>query len=368
MNVFTAIMLVFATIGMMDKMAGGRFRLSESFDKGLLTMGSMCVPMVGVSCAGVALIQNNAGVIMNAMDALPFDPSVVAGVLLAPDMGGYFIAEQLSKSEEMFVFNGVVLGALLGQMVTFQLPIFLSSIRREDSGFVLNGFVAGLIMIPVGLAAAAALLGVGLGQFIAEFIPILLICLLMAAGLLKMPEKTVRGFEMFARGIQIVTLILFFVTVMGVFIPAAAYADFSSVEDIVIVVFKSAVIIGGSLVLSELILRFFGRWITAAAGKLGVNEASVIGLLLGCATSLAVLPMISKMDDKGKMMNGAFSVSGAYFMGGQMGFVSSVAEGYTVAVMVLGKVICGGLGVLLAYKLYGRFRSRDKTFGESERQ
>ena len=49
MNVFTAIMLVFATVGMLDKVAGGRFRLSESFDKGLLTMGTMCIPMVGMS-------------------------------------------------------------------------------------------------------------------------------------------------------------------------------------------------------------------------------------------------------------------------------------------------------------------------------
>lgn len=366
MNVFTAIMLVFATVGMLDKVAGGRFRLSESFDKGLLTMGTMCIPMVGMSCAGVALIQNNTETIMKVMDTLPFDPSIVAGVLLAPDMGGYFIAEQLSGSKELFVFNGIVLGALLGQMVTFQLPIFLSSIRKEDSSFVLNGFVAGLIVIPVGLVAAAALLGVGSDEFVAEFIPLLLICLLMAAGLMKMPEKTVKGFEIFARGIQIITLILFFITVMGVFVPSAAYSDFSSVEEIVIVVFKSAVIISGSLVLSELILRFFGKWIAVIARKLRVNEISVIGILLGCATSLAVLPLIFKMDDKGKLMNGAFSVSGAYFMGGQMGFVSSVADGYTVAVMVIAKVICGGLGVLLAYKLYGRFSGRGELSEAAE--
>ena len=72
------------------------------------------------------------------------------------------------------------------------------------------------------------------------------------------------------------------------------------------------------------------------------------------------------MDDKGKLMNGAFSVSGAYFMGGQMGFVSSVADGYTVAVMVIAKVICGGLGVLLAYKLYGRFSGRGELSEAAE--
>ena len=51
---------------------------------------------------------------------------------------------------------------------------------------------------------------------------------------------------------------------------------------------------------------------------------------------------------------------------GQMGFVSSVADGYTVAVMVIAKVICGGLGVLLAYKLYGRFSGRGELSEAAE--
>ena len=347
-------MLVFAAAGVIDKIAGNRLRLSEPFDRGLLTMGTMCIPMVGTSCAGVALMQNNMEAITAVMEKLPFDPSMLVGVLLAPDMGGYFIAEQLSQSREMLMFNGVVIGALLGQMVTFQLPIFLAAIRAEDRRAVMNGFVIGLIAVPAGFIAAALLLGVDLKMFIAEFIPVFALCLLMAIGLIKAPVGTVRGFEAFAQGVQIVIVLLFAVTAAGVFIPSLAYADSGSVSEILVILFRSAIIISGALVLSEIVLKLFRKRIRKAAERFGMNEVSAVGLLLGCATSLAVVPLISRMDDKGKMINGAFSVSGAYFIGGQMGFVSSVTDGYTVAVMVAAKLICGCLSVFIAYRMYDR--------------
>lgn len=350
MNVFTAIMLVFAAVGVIDKIIGGRFGLSECFDRGLMVMGSMCVPMVGMSCVGVALIQNNTDMIMGALENLPFDPSIIAGVLLPPDMGGFFISEELARSHGMFILNGVVLGSLLGQLITFQIPIFFAAVRGEERTPLLKGFVVGIAVVPVGLAAAAVMLKLDPMAFAAEFIPILLICILMAIGLMKAPDGTIRGFSVFAQAIQIMIVIFFAVTVAGLFIPSIAYVDADAVCESVVIVFRAVVIVAGSLVLSELIKKTFRRRISAIAEKLGINDISVIGLLLGCATSLAILPLISKMDDRGKILNGAFSVSGAYFLGGQMGFVSSVSDGYTVAVMVAAKVICGGLGVFIAYK------------------
>ena len=364
MNVFTAIMLVFTVIGIIDKIAGGRFRLSESFDKGLMTMASLCVPTVAMSCVGVELIQSNTDAITAAMEKLPFDPSMIAGVLLAPDLGGFFIAEQLTENGKMFIFNGVVLGALLGQLITFQLPVFLSAVGGEDRTPLLKGFVIGIAVVPTGLIAAALMMRLEPEMFIAELIPILAICLLMAAGLIKAPSGTIRGFTVFAQGVQIVTLIFFAVTVIGVFVPSLAYADEESVHEALIIVFRSAVIVAGSLVLSELVRKLFGRRIRSVAKRMGINEISVIGLLLGCATSLAILPLISRMDDKGKIINGAFSVSGAYFLGGQMGFVSSVTDGYTVAVMIVAKVICGGLAVFIACKIYDRSRRRAGEISE----
>ncbi len=59
------------------------------------------------------------------------------------------------------------------------------------------------------------------------------------------------------------------------------------------------------------------------------------------------------------MLNAAFSVSGAYMLGGQLGFVSSVSEPYTVTVYIVSKLVCGILSLAIMYKLYDRLEGKD---------
>ena len=88
--------------------------------------------------------------------------------------------------------------------------------------------------------------------------------------------------------------------------------------------------------------------------KLGINSTSVMGLLLSLGTSIAMIPLFSQMDRKGKMINAAFSVSGAYVFGGQLGFISSVVDSQGVLVYMISKIVAGVLAiifVMLFYKL-----------------
>lgn len=356
MNIFTAIMLVFAAVGLFDKLIGNRMGLGKSLDNGLNIMGSMAIPIIGMCCVGTALIQNHVNVILYIMEPLPFDPSMLAGALLAPDMGGWFIAEQLSSDYNLTIFNGIILGVLLGQMLTFQLPIFLSMLDKKYHSQVLRGFMVGTIIIPTGLIVAAFFLKIGFKTFIAELIPILTTCILLAIGLWKKPLQVVKGFSIFANIVQGIILLCFFFSVLGLFVPSLAYASEDSVYEATMILFRSAIVICGALVLSEVVLKYFRRYLQKIANKLGVNEVSVVGMLLNCATSLAMIPLIPDMDEKGRSLNCAFSVSGAFVIGGQMGFVSSVSGGSSVTIMVLSKLICGILSMTIMYKLHDKLK------------
>ena len=57
---------------------------------------------------------------------------------------------------------------------------------------------------------------------------------------------------------------------------------------------------------------------------LGVNSYSVVGLIISLATCISMIPMMEKMDDRGKVMNAAFAVSGSFVLGGQLAFIASV--------------------------------------------
>lgn len=354
MNIVSTLLLAFAFIGLIDKMLGSKAGLSQAFDKGLLTMGTMSVSIIGVSCIGVEFIERNFQSIMPYLTMLPFDPSLIGGMLLASDMGGFSISNQLTSNPRMLIINGVILSSLFGQFVTFQLPVFNAASNKEDMPVILKGFIIGVIVIPAGLIISGFILKMSLLKIITQLTPVFIICISLAIALVKIPDFVLSAFNIFTKIIQFFIYALFLLTVLGVFIPKLAYSDMESIREILIVILKSTMIICGSMVLCELILKFFQSKLQVLAYKLKINEVSVIAMLLNCSTSLAILPLLSKMDNKGKMLNASFSVSGAYFVGGQLGFVSSVTNSSTVTIYIIAKVLCGFLSMLLVYIFYDK--------------
>ena len=354
MNILTAIMLLFAAAGFIDKMFSLRWGLSEYFDKGLYVMGTMVIPIMGVCSVGFEFVARHQEAIVSGTAGLPFDPTMIFGVLIAPDLGGYYLVKAIAPTPEILILNGVILGTVLGQAICFQLPVFLASVGRQNRRFVLRGFLVGFTMIPLGMLAGQAVLQAPAGVFLAEFIPILVLCMLLALGLYKIPDGMIRGFGIIGKLIQLATNLMFAIAVVGLFVPRLAYADAEIVHDALIIVFKSAVIISGSLVMSQLILKLFRPQLQRFATRIGVNEVSVVCMLMNCATSLAILPMFDRMDDKGKLMNSAFSISGAYIIGGSMAFVSAVSDGFTVGVFLLAKAVSGLASMVLMHLIYER--------------
>ncbi|MBQ6400861.1 MAG: ethanolamine utilization protein EutH [Firmicutes bacterium] len=357
MNVFIAIMLVFAAVGFTDKALGGRWGLSEQFDRGLYTMGTMAIPIISICAVGTEFIRRHADQVMALSDNLFFDPSMIIGAVLAPDMGGYFICREITSDPKMLAMSGVVLGTLLGQAITFQLPVFSQTVDKKDHPAMFRGFIVGIIMIPAGLIVAELMIRMPLVLFLKQLVPILALCLVIAAGLYRAPAGTARVFAVFARIVNWLFYLMFAVTVIGLFIPSLAYASLDSVQEAVLIVFKSAVIIAGSLVMSELILKFFRKQINAVAGRMGINQVSVVSLLMTCATSLAVMPMFPRMDEKGKQVVSAFSLSGSFVIGGSLAFVSNVTDGYTVTVFVVSKLVCGILSAWVIHLLWRKGNS-----------
>ena len=51
-------------------------------------------------------------------------------------------------------------------------------------------------------------------------------------------------------------------------------------------------------------------------------------------------------------MNAAFSVSGAYVLGGQLGFISSVVDGNGVIIYMISKIIAGLLAIVFVLIFY----------------
>ena len=110
---------------------------------------------------------------------------------------------------------------------------------------------------------------------------------------------------------------------------------------------KITIVICGARVLSHIALTRFSPPMHWLARKLRVNEPAVVGLLLSLATSVSMLPLFDRMDARGKAVNAAFSVSGAFVLGGQMAFVAGLEPSSIVAAYMIAKLV-GGLAAVAA--------------------
>ena len=81
MNIFIAIMLFFAFIGFVDKIFHLKWKLSSVFDKGLLTMGSLTLSILGIYCISMTFVQGHIKNLTVLNQYLFFDASLFVGAL-----------------------------------------------------------------------------------------------------------------------------------------------------------------------------------------------------------------------------------------------------------------------------------------------
>lgn len=353
MNIFIAILLLFALAGALDKLLGGCLGLSSAFDKGLGTMGELCLSMFGIYCIVVTVINRHPSLVSGFSNVLPFDPALFIGAILAPDMGAYAIAYQTAATEGLALFCGLLLSSTLGCLISFVLPISLGVIDISDTPYFIKGILFGVIVLPVGLLAGGLLLRVPAPAFFVNYLPLLLFCLILAAVLTVFPKGCLIFFSLLGRLMRIVSILLFLLTAAGIFFPSISVISDSLLLDAFSIVFRITLVVCGSMVASQLILTKKREFLISLGKRLGINEYAAVGLFLSLATSISMLPLFSKMDTRGKIANAAFTVSGAFVLGGQLAFVSSVAPAHAVTAYIICKLI-GGIAAVSAALLLHR--------------
>ena len=96
--------------------------------------------------------------------------------------------------------------------------------------------------------------------------------------------------------------------------------------------------------LKRTVIPIFSRY----TERLGVSDMAWVGLFSSLAHSIPMYKKLHEMDERGKLMNIAFSVSGAFVLGGHLGFTAAV-EPEMVFPMMVGKISAGVMAVILAY-------------------
>ena len=349
-EILIAVMAVFAAAGALDRIFGSRLGLGQPFEEGILAMGTLALAMLGIISLAPVLANLLNPVVVPVYRFLGADPAMFAGTILACDMGGGQLAQQMSSDPDAALLGGVICGSMLGATIVFTIPVAMGILRQQDRPAMAKGILSGIVTIPVGVLVGGLVAGFPLLMVLKNLVPIVLIGGLIVLGLLFAEKAMIKGFGIFGKGIialitvglgaAIVEELTGFTVIPGM---APLSEGFETVGAI-------AIVLAGAFPLVHVVTTLLRKPLMKLGGKLGVNDVAAGGLIATLANSIATFERVKDMDDRGKVVNIAFAVSAAFVFGDHMGFTAGFAPTMLTA-MILGKLAGGISAVAVALLL-----------------
>lgn len=340
------IMAVGAVVGGLDYLFGSKLGLGQKFENGFMLLGPTALSMAGIICLAPLLSDVLGPVISPAFAFFGLDPAIFGGVL-AIDMGGYQMALDLCDDPAAGRFAGLIVAAVFGCTITFTIPVGVGMIEKDDQPRFARGILLGLIAMPVTLLIGGVCCGLSIGATLFQSLPILLLSALFLLGLVKIPDRMIRGFTVFASIIRALTAIGLILGAFAFMTGVSLLPGLGSLEEAMAVVSSIGIVLLGSLPVAELLQRLLKRPFAWLGRKIGINEVSVVGLLITMVSVVPVFTMIKEMDERGKVINVAFMVSATAMLAAHLGFTAGVAP-EMIPALLCAKFFGGACAVVVA--------------------
>ena len=350
-EVLAIIMAVFAVIGALDKITGNHLKLGDEFEKGILTLGPLSLSMIGMMTIAPALSKLLLPVITPVANLLHFDPSALAGILIANDMGGAALADGVATDPLLGSFHGLCVASMLGATVSFTIPVALRSSKKENHDDVLLGLLCGIATIPVGCFISGLVMGIKPLTVLLNLSPALLISVIIILGLLFLRKITVKIFSIFGK---FITILITAGLALGIFQQLTGKVILKNTAPIMesaATVFTICITLAGTFPLIAIISKILKKPLSALGKKLDLDDTSVVGLIATLANSIATMESADRMNRKGRVLNLAFAVSAAFVFGDHLAFTLSYNDDHIIPVIV-GKLVAGITALVLASILY----------------
>ncbi|WP_281702604.1 ethanolamine utilization protein EutH [Cryptobacterium curtum] len=353
--------------------------LGKEFVAGIDAIGPIFLPVAGIMASTPYLTAFVSAVFGPAYSALGADPAMAATTFIAVDMGGYQLADAFAQTRESWIM-AMMTGYMAGATIVFTIPVALKMLVKRDRKYLALGVMSGLLAIPIGVlvasviiafshpvvreavstnAEAAYQLALSFSQIGLNLIPLIIICLALAAGLKFKPDAMIRGFIVFGRVMESALKIVFvlvvieyftgiFTTLFGSFGFEPIIADDADKFRALEVSGAIGMMLCGAFPLVYLIKRYLAAPLAKIGGLVGLSSDATAGLLAASANVLAALSMVKDLKARDKVIVISFAVCCAFLFGDHLSFTANFQPTLIVPVLV-GKIAGGIAAIAFSY-------------------
>lgn len=341
------LMAIFAALGAIDRICGNKLGLGKEFEDGILAMGSLALAMLGIITLAPVLAKLLRPVVVPVYQFLGADPAMFAGTILASDMGGASLAQELTNDPEAAMLGGILAGSMLGATIVFTIPVAMGILSEEDRPALAKGVLAGIVTIPVGILVGGLVAGIPVVKVLRNLIPVVIIAALIVLGLWKAERAMIKGFGIFGKAVVILITIGLGATIVESLTGFEIIPGMAPAEEGFLTVGSIAIVLAGAFPLVYTVTKLLKKPLLKLGKLLGVNDTAAGGLVASLANTIVTLGMVKDMDSRGKVVNIAFAVSGAFVFGDHLGFTAGFAPEMLPA-MIVGKLAGGISAVIVA--------------------
>lgn len=358
MSFLAPFIIFFAFLGAIDYVIGDKIGIGKEFKKAFELLGTMSLSMIGMIVIAPLIGSLLSPLFEFTYKTLHVDPSIISASLLANDMGGASLSKEIARNDSIGMFNALVVSSMMGATVSFTIPLAVGVVRKEKHKEMFLGFLCGIVTIPIGCFISGLLCGISIVDLLLNILPLLILSLIIAFGLVKAPNICVKIFKAFAKCMTVVIIIGLLMGIINYMMDRELIKGIASIEDGAMVCFNASIVMCGMFPFLNIISKLLKRPLKAFGKKADINEAAALGFVSTLATNVTTFGIMDKMDKKGVMFNSAFAVSAAFTFAGHLAFTIAFEPGYLLPVIV-GKITAGILSVMAAGIVY-KFTSTNK--------
>lgn len=359
MNVLTVVILAFSVLGAIDWLIGNKFGLGKEFEKGFSLFGSMTLSMLGMIVLAPAIGVWLTPVFEGFYDLFKIDPSVLPSMLLANDMGGMQLSQTICKDQAIGNYNALVTSSMMGCVVSFTIPFALSLVKKERYNDLFFGLLCGIATIPVGCFVAGLCCGLNPLAVLLNLLPILVISAIVGVALVLLPKICIKCFTVFGYFVKAVSVVGLVCAVFTFLTKVEICPYFDTLENAAFVCVNACITLSGTLPMMFVVSRLLDKPFRKLGALTGINTVSAVSFLSSLVTNASTFSVMDQMDEKGTVLNAAFAVSASFTFGGHLALTLAYNAAYVLP-MIVGKLVSGVCGLLLALLLYKRPNGTEK--------
>ena len=350
-KVLMTILFCFLVIGGIDRLTGNKIGIGAEFERGFYLMGTTTLSVVGLLVIAPVLATALTTVLEPVFNLIGADSAMFPGMLTSTEVS---LPLDLAMTEDTQIakFSGIIVGSCMGGVISFTIPLACGLISKEDYRYFSAGILTGYIFDPVACFIGGLAMGLSPKVIIVQLIPVIILALLLVVGMLFIPEFCMKLFRIFSKFLM--ALITFgllcgalesmtgFVLIPGLNPISEGFQTIGTI----------ALSVASALCFLFVVRKVLAKPLSALAKKIGIDELSIVNMIMSLTTIVPGYSTYAKMNGKGKLIFAALTAACTPMLGVHLGVTSAMAPEMILPMLICR--ICGGVFAVITALLFSK--------------